>query len=92
MALDLPEPQGYVNDFANILTTEQIQSLESNLTAFHQQTSTEIALVTLPALDGQDISIFATEIGQKRGVGDEQYDRGLLLVIAPNEREWFIAV
>jgi uncharacterized protein len=74
------------------LTTEQIQGLEFNLTAFHQQTSTELAVVTLPTLDGEDISMLATEIGQKRGVGDEQYDRGLLLVVAPNDREWFMAV
>ncbi len=92
LALDLPEPQWYVNDFANILTTEQIQGLESNLTVFHQQTSTELAVVILPALDGEDISMLATEIGQKRWVGDEQYDRWLLLLVAPNDREWFIAV
>ena len=71
---------------------EQVQSLESQLTAFHTQTSTEIAVVTLPTLDGEDISMLATDIGQKRGVGDEKYDRGLLLVVAPNDRQWFIAV
>ncbi|MBP7061619.1 hypothetical protein KA037_02395 [Patescibacteria group bacterium] len=48
------------------MTTEQIQGLESNLTVFHQQTSTELAVVILPALDGEDISMLATEIGQKR--------------------------
>ncbi len=69
-----------------------MQGLESQLTAFHQETSTEIAVVTLSTLDGEDISMLATDLGQKWGVGDEQYDRGLLLVIAPNDRQWFIAV
>lgn len=74
------------------MTPEQIQELESNLTTFHQSTSTEIAVVTLPTLDGEDIAMLSTELGQKWGVGDEKYDRGLLLVIAPNDRQRFIAV
>lgn len=81
-----------MNDFANILSVEQVQSLESQLTAFHEQTSTELAVVTVPSLEGEDISMLATELGQKRGVGDAAQDRGLLVLIAPNDREWFIAV
>lgn len=91
-AMDIPAPVWYVNDFEHILSSDQTQSLESELSNFHQQTSSEISIVTVPDLQGEDISMLATEIGQKRWVGDAKYDRWLLIVVAPNDREWFIAV
>lgn len=91
-AVNIPDPTWYVNDFAHILSVDQVQTLESQLDNFHQQTSTEISIVTIPDLQGEDISMLATEIGQKRWVGDVKYDRGLLIVVAPHDRAWFIAV
>lgn len=54
-----------MNDFAHVLTVEQVQALETQLHDFHEQTSAELAVVTLSSLDGEDIAMLATEIGQK---------------------------
>lgn len=36
--------------------------------------------------------MLATDVGNKRGVGEKDYNNGLVMVIAIDDRKWFIAV
>ena len=88
----MSDPSGFVNDFADILPVQEKISLEQELDSFADETSVEIAVVSVSTLSGEDIAMFATELGQKWGIGDSEQDRGVVIVIAPTERQWFVAV
>ena len=93
---DPPNPPRLVNDFANVLTPEQVNQLESELTAYAQSTTTQIVIVTVSSLDGYDIADYSFRLGEKWGIGQRGKDNGVVIVFRPKtERESgrvFIAV
>jgi len=88
---DRPNPPRLVNDFADILTVGQERTLENRLVAYNDSTSTQITVVTVKSLGGEEASFFAFELGEKWGVGQQEEDNGIVILIAPNERKTFIA-
>lgn len=84
-------PTGFVTDTTSTLTTEQITTLDVKLSSYEKETGSEIAVAMIPTTDGMDIAQYATELGNKWGVGKEKVDNGILLVIAKDDRELFIA-
>ncbi len=91
-----PEPYQYVNDYAGILAEGEKITLEQDLRAFSDTTSNQIVVVTVTSLCGMDKAMFATEIGEKWGVGRKEFDNGVVVVVKPKEidgkGEVFIAV
>jgi uncharacterized protein len=86
-----PSPPRLVTDMANILQGGDVQRLEQKLRLYNDSTSTQIAVVTVPDLQGYDISQYAIELGAKWGVGDKKFDNGIVILVAPRERKTFIA-
>ena len=90
-----PNPPRLVNDFANILSQDQLQSLESKLVAFNDSTSVQIAVVIVPSLDGYEKADYAQQLGAKWGVGGSKFNNGFVILVKPktsSERgEAFIA-
>ena len=85
-AQDIPErpsPPRLVNDLANVLTDQEKQQLESELVQFNDQTSTQICIVTLPSLNGMEISDLSFKIGEKWGVGQKGKNNGIMVVFKP---------
>lgn len=92
--IEIPEPSNppkFINDFANILTQEETASLEQIFYNYFDSTSTQIVVITLKSLNGNEIQPIATEIHHKWGVGDKDKDNGIVIVIAPNDRKIFIS-
>ena len=85
-------PISYVSDYANIIPPEEEAQLNELIAAIEQNISVEIAVLTVPSLDGQDINQLAVEIFQQWGIGKKDVDNGLLIIIAPTEHEWKIEV
>ncbi len=86
-AQDIPErpnPPRLVNDLANVLSDQEEQQLESELVQFNDQTSTQICIVTLPTLNGMEISDLSFKIGEKWGVGQKGKNNGIVIVFKPN--------
>ncbi|MGI6719062.1 MAG: TPM domain-containing protein [Bacteroidales bacterium] len=81
--LKMAPPRRLVNDFANILTSSQINELENKLVELDDSTSNQILVITINSLDGYDIADLAVEIGQKWGVGGEENDNGIVLLVKP---------
>ncbi len=89
-----PQPARLVNDFANVFTEEQRQTLEQSLVTYNDSTSNQIAIVTLMDLGGQDKAQLAYEIGEKWGVGQKKFDNGIVILLKPKtatKGEVFIA-
>lgn len=54
-------------------------------------TGAQIAVYTVPTLAGQDPAMLATETAEQWGVGNKEKDNGVLVLIAPADREYFTA-
>ncbi|MCW3127536.1 MAG: YgcG family protein [Bacteroidetes bacterium] len=86
-----PDPPRLVNDFAGMLSTSDADALEDKLVTYSKATSSQIAVVIIPTLDGADRAQYATELFHKWGIGTKGKDNGVLLFIAKDDRKLFIA-
>jgi len=80
---EAPNPPRLVNDFANILSPDELQSLESKLVAFNDSTSVQIAVVIVPALGGYEKADYAQQLGAKWGVGGSKFNNGFVILVKP---------
>ena len=81
------KPQGFVNDFARVFSTEQQQSLESTVSALKTASGFELAIVTVPTLGGDTVENYANKLFQEWGIGQKGKDNGILVLIAVNDRQ-----
>ncbi|MEW6610885.1 MAG: YgcG family protein [Patescibacteria group bacterium] len=85
-AATYPSPQSFVTDAAQLLTSEEKQTLEATLSDFKQQTGDEIAVVTIPSLEGEPIEDYAVKLFEQWGIGQKEKDNGLLILVAKEDR------
>lgn len=86
------KPAGYVTDLAKVLSASQEQQLEQLLTELEHATTAEIAVVTLPSLEGGEISDFANRLFEQWRIGKRGKDNGILLLAAIEDRKVWIEV
>lgn len=85
-------PAGYVNDFAHVLSPQTVQALETELSAFEASTSNQIAVVTVPDMDGEYVENYAVKLFEEWGIGGAEKDNGVLLLVAVEEHKLRIEV
>lgn len=78
-----PKPNRLIHDFSDLLTNQEEMALERHLVAFNDTTSTQIAVVTLDDLCGYDKAQMATTIGEEWGVGNSDFDNGVVILVKP---------
>ena len=88
----VPAPDGPVNDFANILDDAAEARVRVVIEAVERDTTSEIAVATVPSLGGASVEEVATRSFNTWGVGQKSLNNGVLLLVAPNEREVRIEV
>src|SRR5262245_41030981 len=86
-----PNPPRLVTDLAGMLSTSENQALEDKLVAFNDSTSTQISVVIITSLGMWEKAEYATELGERWGIGRKDKDNGVLVLIAKDERQIFIA-
>ncbi len=86
-AVDFPALTGQVVDEAGILTPQTEQQILSML-----KPNQQFVVVTLKSLRGLEIEDYGVELGRHWGIGDEKADDGVLLIVAPSERQTRIEV
>ena len=91
-AQTLPKPDGYVNDFAGVIDATTRATLEQRLKEVEAASSSEIAVATVKSLEGMSVDEYATRLFKEWGVGQEKTDNGVLILVAPNDREMRIEV
>lgn len=86
------EPTGrWVTDRGEFFSPAEERALTAKLRDYADTTSTQIVVVTLQSLDGADAGQYATELGQQWGVGGEEHDNGIVILVSREEQEVFIA-
>jgi len=91
-AIDIPKVQGYVNDYAGMLSPATKQRLERQLAGVDRTDSTQIAVLTVPSLEGDSIEDYSIKVVEKWGIGQKKKDNGVLLLVAKQERKIRIEV
>jgi uncharacterized protein len=91
-AQSLPKPAGRIADLANVIDAATEADLDRRLDELEQKTTSEIALVTVPSLDGVPVEDYAVRLFKEWGIGQAKSDNGVLVLVAPNEREMRIEV
>lgn len=87
-AFDIPyKASGFVNDFANVLSSDKKEELEQELSNFRASTTNEIVVVIIPNMSGRYIEEYATQMFREWGVGSKQNNNGVLLLISLEERK-----
>ena len=91
-ALDVPPLRGHVNDYAGILSSRAVQELEARLADFERSDSTQIVVLTIPTLAGENLEEYSIKVAESWKVGMKGLDNGAILLIAKQERKIRIEV
>jgi len=84
--------QGYVNDFAGVLSATAVEGLTRLSTEVDQKAKAQIAVVTIKTLEGDAVADFANHLFQKWGVGAKGTDRGVLVLLATDDHKYWTEV
>ena len=87
-----PALTGRVVDGAHILSDQTKSDLDQKLAGLESRTSRQLVVVTLPSLQGYDISDYGYQLGRAWGIGQAKLNNGVLLIVAPVEHKVRIEV
>lgn len=85
-ALEVPPLTGPVQDTAGLLSQSEKQDLEEYLLALDRQTGVQIAVLTIPSLEGESLEDFSMKTAETWKLGQAEEDNGALLLVALAER------
>ena len=86
-AQTFPKLTGRVVDQAGLLTPAQVVDLGSKSEALEQRTGRQFVVATVSSLEGRTIEDYGYRLGRAWGIGNEQKDDGVILLVAPKERQ-----
>ena len=92
LALDVPPLTGRVVDLAHVLPQSTVEALTARLTAHEGQSSNQVAVLTIPSLEGESLEEFAHRVATTWELGRKGTDNGVLLLVAIKERKVRIEV
>lgn len=79
-------PQAEVSDYAGVLSAQSQKRLSQAFAEFNRTQKVQAACAIFPNLSGETIEDFTTKLFEQWNLGDRATDKGLLLVIAIQER------
>lgn len=85
-AADVPYLSGRVVDDAEILSPATRERLTAALQAHEEATTNQVAVLTVPTIDGESIEGYAARVFEAWKLGRRDRDNGVLLVIVPQDR------
>ena len=95
---NIPKKPGTANgeqtsmyDLGKLLTDSQEKYLETKLIKYSDSTSTQIVIITIESLNGENIGLLAPRWGQQWGIGQGDEDNGVVILLAKKERKIWIS-
>jgi len=92
LALDVPALQHRVSDLARMIDESTSSQLEENLRQFEEQTHHQIAVLTIPSLNGDSLEDFSIRVAEAWKIGHKGVDDGVILIVARDDRKIRIEV
>jgi uncharacterized protein len=87
-----PALTGAVVDAAELLTKVDRQALDQRLRDYQASSGKQVVVAVVPSLEGYDIRDYGNRLFRHWQLGDKQRNDGVLLLVAPNERQVAIEV
>jgi uncharacterized protein len=91
-ALEVPKLQGYVNDYADMMSPRVRDELTNELRAFEQTDSTQVVILTVPSLEGEPLEDFSIKVAEAWKIGHKGKDNGAILLVAKQDKKIRIEV
>jgi uncharacterized protein len=91
-AADIPFLTGRVTDNAQILSPEVNRLLSDSLKMHEHRTTNQVAVLTIPTLEGESIEDYANRVFNEWKLGQKGKDNGVLILIVPSEKRMRIEV
>lgn len=83
-----PSFQTSVYDYAKVFSASEKSQLEEKLIHYADSTTTQIVVITIESLKGEDVSQLATKWGQNWGIGGTaKDDNGVIILLSKAERK-----
>ena len=94
LAADIPSPSDdfYVNDFANVLSEETEQHILDVNDKLQPETGAQIVVVAVDFLGGLNSEEYGYRLFNDWGIGSEDKNNGVLLLISPGEEKFWVTV
>src|SRR5258706_8593043 len=89
----LPQPTGYVNDFAGVVDAATKARLETTLGNLDRQQQIQFSVVAVDPTGGQDIFDYSLAVARGWGIGAKDAQKpSLLLLVAIKDRKYYTQV
>lgn len=85
--LDVPLLRGHVNDYAGLLTPAVAKRLEQTLAGFETSDSTQIVVLTIPSLEGENLEAYSIKVAEAWRIGQKGLDNGAILLVTKQEHK-----
>ena len=82
-----PTIQKAVYQYKKILSDVDENSLNQKLVKYADSTSTQIVIVSIDSTKGEDVLFLGAQWAQKWGIGQNELDNGILILIAVDDRK-----
>lgn len=97
LAADFPELTNdlYIQDEVGILSEQQKEELRQLGRGLEDATTAQIMVLVIPTLEGEPIESYANEAFRHYGVGSEEENNGILVVLSldePDNREIYVEI
>ena len=90
-----PRPTGtniYVQDYANVITPEDELRIKRIGRDLEQQTTAQLAVLTIKSLEGQALEDYSLQVFRQWGIGQRDKNNGVLLLIVTEDHKSRIEV
>lgn len=88
----LPKVVKRITDFTNTLSANELSALEGDLARFEDSTSTQIVVIIIPTIGGENLEDFSLRTAELNGIGRRGKDNGALFLIVKDDRKMRIEV
>jgi uncharacterized protein len=90
---EIPVLTDYITDeVGTIEFSEYYNAMYYNSEVLEKETSCVLALLVVNSTEGAEIGQYAIEVFDQNGIGDEELDNGVLVVLALGDQTYFVVV
>ncbi|MGI6270623.1 MAG: TPM domain-containing protein [Candidatus Howiella sp.] len=88
-AVSYPQPTDnfFVNDFANVVDPSAEAAMQTQGEKLYYACKAQVVVVTVESLQGSDIESYSIGLAREWGIGDQDKDNGVLLLLSVQDRK-----
>ncbi len=86
------KPQGYVSDFAHVLSADDVARLDAEAQTLQNQLGIQVAMVAVSDLGGQSAFDYSYKLGHEWGVGQKGKDNGVVILLSINDHKYYTQI